>query len=329
MPRMLRPIYPALFLALLTVGCAERPAHASAQRLLMGTTFRVQVVTADAHAGEAAIEAALDEVARVEERLSEWKATSEISAVNRAAGEPAAVAVGPELLEVVRRALEISQLTAGAFDITYASCGHLWSFREPRVPEDDEIAQCLADVDYRRVELDAGAATIRLPDAAMKIGISAIGKGYGVDRAAAVLEARGIHDYTVDGGGDLRVRGRNVDRPWRIGIADPRRPGALSRTVGLSSGSLVTSGDYMLFFERDGRRYHHILDPRTGRPAQHAIAVTVMAPTAMDADALATGLFVLGPQRGLELVETLPGVEALITAPDRVEHASSGFPRGD
>ncbi len=294
----------------------------------MGTAFEIQVVTTDPRAGAAAIEAALDEVARVEELLSEWKPTSQISAVNLAAGGTAVVAVGAELYEVVERALEISELTAGAFDITYAACGHLWSFRDSRIPTDAELQACLPSVDYRRVELVTAGRGIRLPDAAMKIGISGIGKGYGVDRAAALLESRGIKDYTVDGGGDLRVRGRNEAGPWRIGIADPRRPGTLARTLELDAGAVVTSGDYVLFFDQDGRRYHHILDPRTGRPAKRSIAVTVIATSATDADALATGLFVLGPQRGLELVEKLSGIEALITDPDLVEHASSGFPKG-
>jgi len=292
----------------------------------MGTTFEIQVVTTDPRAGAAAIEAALDEVARVEELLSEWKSTSQISAVNRAAGETAGVAVGAELYEVVERALEVSEMTAGAFDITYAACGHLWSFRDSRIPTDAELQACLPSVDYRRVELIVAEHGIRLPDAAMKIGISGIGKGFGVDRAAELLESRGIKDYTVDGGGDLRIRGRNEAGPWRIGVADPRRPGTLARTLELDAGAVVTSGDYVLFFDQDGRRYHHILDPRTGRPAESSIAVTVIAASATDADALATGLFVLGPQLGLDLVEKLPGIEALITDPDLVEHASSGFP---
>ncbi|MEE8412171.1 MAG: FAD:protein FMN transferase [Acidobacteriota bacterium] len=322
----------ALVFALATVGCdlagSGRLHRVSARRMLMGTAFEIQVVTTDPRAGAAAIEAALDEVARVEELLSEWKPTSQISAVNLAAGGTAVVAVGAELYEVVERALEISELTAGAFDITYAACGHLWSFRDSRIPTDAELQACLPSVDYRRVELVTAGRGIRLPDAAMKIGISGIGKGYGVDRAAALLESRGIKDYTVDGGGDLRVRGRNEAGPWRIGIADPRRPGTLARTLELDAGAVVTSGDYVLFFDQDGRRYHHILDPRTGRPAKRSIAVTVIATSATDADALATGLFVLGPQRGLELVEKLSGIEALITDPDLVEHASSGFPKG-
>lgn len=292
----------------------------------MGTQFGIQVVAADEAAARDAIEAAWGEIERVEALLSEWRESSEISAVNRAAGRAAAVPVGPELLEVVERSVELSERTEGAFDVTFASCGRLWSFSRPRIPGDDELRDCLGRVDFRKIEIDREHSTLRLPERGMRIGIAGIGKGYGVDRAAAVLEARGLTDYIVDGGGDVRVRGRNVGGPWRIGIAHPRRPGEMFGRVEIDSGAIVTSGDYMSFFERDGVRYHHILDPATGRPARGAVAVTVIAPDATGADALATGLFVLGPARGLALVERLPGVEALFFDADVQARASSGFP---
>jgi thiamine biosynthesis lipoprotein len=181
-------------------------------------------------------------------------------------------------------------------------------------------------VGWRRVEIDRAASTIRLPDPEQRIGIGGIGKGWSVDRAAAVLESRGFFDYTVAGGGDLRVRGAKPDGPWTIGIAHPRRTGGLIGRVRVDRGSIVTSGDYQRFFEVDGVRYHHILDPRTGRPARGAVSVTVIAPDATAADALSTGLFVLGPARGIEVAEALPGVEALIVD-ERLElHRTSGFP---
>ncbi len=321
----------ALSLLALVPGCApakpdgggDQPGRLFEQeRLLMGTRFAVKVVHDDEDTALRAIEAAFAEVGRVEALLSEWMDSSEISAVNRGAGGPP-VAVGPELLEVVRRSLEISEVTGGAFDITFAACGGLWSFRERVVPEDAAIAACLREVGYEAVEV--GEGSLALPRPGMRIGIAGIGKGYGVDRAARVLDRHGVEHYVVDGGGDIRLRGRNRGRSWRIGIRHPRRP-ELYGAVALDHGAIVTSGDYFQFFERDGRRYHHILDPRTGRPARGSLAVTVMAPTAMDADALATGLFVMGPSAGLELVEELDGVEALFFAPDQSVHVSSGFP---
>jgi thiamine biosynthesis lipoprotein len=297
----------------------------SRERPMMGTFFRVQVAgDARAETAEAAIEAAFEEVARIEDRLSEWREGSDISAVNREAGRRS-VTVGPELFEVVERSLEMRERTGGAFDITFAGCGRLWAFRPPRVPDAEEIARCLPRVGGE-VVLDAGRSTVFLPHAEARIGIAGIGKGYGVDRAAEVLEAHGITDYIVDGGGDIRLAGRKGDLPWSVGIAHPRRPGQLYAAVELGQGAVVTSGDYQKFFQQDGVRYHHILDPRTGRPARLAAAVTVVAPDATRADALATGLFVMGPEAGLALVETLPGVEALFFGPDLEVHRSSGFP---
>ncbi len=205
-------------------------------------------------------------------------------------------------------------------------CGRLWSFRRGRRPPSEALQACLPFVDYSTVEIEPLASTLRLPDSKMRIGIAGIGKGYGVDRAAAVLERAGVFDYLIDGGGDIRVGGKNDGRVWSIGIADPRRSGELHSRVALDRGAIVTSGDYQLFFERDGVREHHILDPRTGEPSRESIAVTVIASDATTADALATGLFVMGPERGLALVETLEGVEALIFGPDGVGHRSSGFP---
>jgi len=294
---------------------------------MMGTYFRIQVAQNDAAAPvdlESTVDAAFEEVDRVEALLSEWRETSEISAVNREAGARP-VAVGPELLEVVTRSLELREQTGGAFDITFAGCGRLWSFREPRVPDDEEIARCLERVG-REIVLDRDRSTIFLPEAEMRIGIAAIGKGYGVDRAVEVLESRGVRNYIVDGGGDIRLSGRKGDRPWSVGIAHPRSPGRLYGALELDRGAVVTSGDYQKYFTREGVRYHHILDPRTGRPARKSVAVTVIAPDATRADALATGLFVMGPEDGLALVESLPGVEALFFAPDLGLHRSSGFP---
>lgn len=296
------------------------------QRMMMGTLFQIRVVTSDESRADAAIEAAYEEIARIEQLLSEWSETSQISAVNRAAGrEP--VVVGPELYEVIDRAVRYSELTDGAFDVTFATCGHLWSFGDtPRLPSEEEVAGCLPGIDFRRLELDPAESTIYLPENTMRLGIAAIGKGYGVDRAAEVLEARGITDYIVEGGGDVRLSVREGGRPWKVGIAHPRRSGELYATLQLADGAVVTSGDYERFFERDGIVYHHILDPRSGYPARRTVAVTVVANNATDADALATGLFVLGPDAGLPLVESLPGVEALFFGPDLAISRSSGFP---
>jgi FAD:protein FMN transferase len=301
--------------------------HLRGERQLMGTSFQVRVVTPDVSGGCAAIEAAFAEVAREEALFSEYRPSSEISAVNRAAGE-APVQVDTEVFGLLQRSLWASRVTGGAFDMTFAGCGGLWSVREKRVPDAESVAACMPRVGYQKVRLDERESSVFLPEAGMRIGLGGIAKGYGVDRAVELLLSQGFKNVVVDGGGDLRVEGADVDGPWAVNIAHPRRPGEIFETIRVARGAIVTSGDYLRYFERDGVRYHHIIDPATGRPADRSVAVTVIAPTATDADALATGLFVLGPERGLATLASLPGVEALYFAPDLGVRASRGFPRG-
>ncbi len=296
----------------------------SESRALMGTQFLIEVVTENRDGALRAIRAAYAEIIRCEEILSNWSDTSQISAVNRAAGT-APVTVSTDLLNVVERALSIAALTGGAFDPTFAACGHLWSVREQRVPTDAEITACLPLVDYRRVALDLDTSAVFLPDSGMQLGLAGLAKGYRLDRAAEVLERRGFGDFMIDGGGDIRLSSKEGP-PWTIRIAHPRKANEALGAVRLEGGAIATSGDYQWYFERNGARYHHILDPTNGTPARRALAATVIAPTGVEADALATGLFVMGPVRALALVEALPDVEALLIAPDFTRHISSNFP---
>ncbi len=310
-------------------GCGEEPSQQDLQvyqrsQPMMGTNFHIQVVSDDSQEAAQAMEAAFAEVHRVEALISEWRGDSELSEVNRRGAEEA-VAVGPELFEVVRRGVEYSELTGGAFDITFASCGHLWSMSEERIPTTEEIERCLPRIDHSAVVVDEEGGTIGFSEEDRLIGLGGIGKGYGVDRAAEVLEEWGIGDYVVDGGGDMRVSGQRIDRPWSVGVAHPRRSGQVLATVSMSEGAVVTSGDYERSFERDGVLYHHIIDPFTGMPARKSVSVTVVAGDATTADALATGLFVMGPADGIELADEMEGVEALIVAPDLSVHRSRGF----
>lgn len=303
------------------------PRHLRLERQLMGTSFAIRAVVSDPDQGCAAMGAALDEVARQEALFSEWRESSDISAVNRAAGRTA-VEVAREVFGLIDRSRALSRATDGAFDLTFAACGRFWSIRERRIPDEASLAACLPDVGIEQVRLDSRQPSVYLPRPGMRLGVGAIAKGYGVDRAADVLVARGVTRFIVDGGGDLRVQGNDVDGPWTVRIAHPRDPGRVLRTLRLSQGAIVTSGDYLRYFERGGVRYHHILDPATGQPARRTVAITVIAPTATDADALATGLFVMGPDRGLVALGVLPGVEALFVGPDLSIRTSPGFPAG-
>lgn len=328
-------LVPALLLGLFAlVSCtgetmaprrtADGRIHLALERKLMGTQFRIDAIVEEESAGRSAIEAAFAVVENAEGLLSNWDESSQISELNRAAGvQP--VVVSHELVAVLQRAFEVADLTGGAFDITFASCGGLWSIRERRIPSDNELAACLGHVDYRQVAIDHQQSAVFIADPETRLGIAGLAKGYRVDRAADVLDRRGITDYVVDGGGDMRISTSSSGTHWPIKVAHPRQDVPLG-TVRIASGAIATSGDYEWFFEHAGVRYHHILDPATGRPARKTTSATVIASSAVDADALATGLFVMGPEEGLELAEQLPGVEALLIAPDLSVHTTSGFP---
>lgn len=254
----------------------------------------------------------------VDARMSEWKETSPLSAVNRAAGgEP--VPVPADLRRVLHRALDVARRTDGAFDPTWAALWGLWDFRaaEPRVPETEEIVRRAALVDWTRVEIDDAAGTVRLADPGMALGLGGIAKGWALDRAAEELRKRGFGSFLLTAGGQVMAGGlrHTVEgrRPWKVGIRDPRGgPDDYFARVPVTDASLSTSGDYESFFVVDGVRYHHILDPRTGRPARGLRSATVISPDATLADALSTALVVMGAERGMRTVEELPAVETVL-----------------
>ncbi len=281
----------------------------------------------------ASAEAVIALFQRLEQDLSEWREGSPLAEVNRrAGGEP--VAAPADLLEVVVRAVEIAERTGGAFDPTWAALWGLWDFgaEEPRLPDGEAIARARALIDWRKVEIDRTAGTLRLPEAGMKIGLGGIAKGYALDRAAELLRARGRRDFLIVAGGQVYAAGRRGDRPWRIGVRDPWGDPADAFALldldpaaeggGLSSS---TSGDYESFFDLDGVRYHHILDPRTGRPSRGLRSATVVSDDATLADALSTALMVLGPERGLALAEEWEGVEAVLVGEGGELHTTSGL----
>jgi FAD:protein FMN transferase len=292
----------------------------------MDTVFDI-AVHGNPPSSRAATDEAFAEVSRLEGAMSSFVAASAISRINDAGGRP--VAVPAEIIDVIEEARAISELTNGAFDITFAGLGRLWDFKRtpPVLPDPAEIARRLPLIDYRRVAIDRAAGTVTLTEPGARIGLGGIGKGYAVDRAAAILEARGVNDFIVSGGGNLLVSGAKGKTPWTIGVRDPRGPDGsyLARVRLPGGGGVSTSGDYERFFEIDGRRYHHILDPRTGYPARGLVSATIFAPTAMRADGLSTGVFVLGPEKGMALVEALPDVEGVLIDEGLAIHVSSGL----
>lgn len=308
-------------------GATEPTARAGVQqvsRTLMGTLWSVTVVDhGRTTAARAAAEEALREVARIEKLMSEWLPDSPISQVNAAAGQKP-VSVPPEVSALLRRALEYGAKSGGAFDITWRGMGNIWRFDEHfRVPSATEVEAGRRNVDYRAVLVEGDNVTLARPG--MGIGLGGIAKGYAVDRAAAVLRQAGFTDTLVAGAGDMLASGSKYGAPWRLAVQDPRgERGQALGTVELSGAAISTSGDYERYRMVDDVRYHHIMDPRTGWPARGSISVSIIAPTAEQTDALATSIFVLGPEKGLALAREL-GVDTLILAADGQRYATEAF----
>jgi thiamine biosynthesis lipoprotein len=311
-------------------GAAPGPdtAYKTFQHQVMATT--VQVVVPAGKAAQEQAETVFDVFDLVDERMSEWKASSPLSAVNEHAGD-GPVEVPEDLRRVLHRGIEVGNLTGGAFDVTWAALWGLWNFRapDPHVPDPAEIARRVKLIDYRKVEIDDQAGTVRLPEKGMKIGLGGIAKGYALSRAAQMLRDRGLQSFMILGGGQVLAAGERREdggRPWRVGIRDPRGGQQdYFAVLDVVNKSVSTSGDYERYFIADGVRYHHILDPRTGWPARGLRSVTVISPDAVLADGLSTGIMVMGPEKGLALAERLKNVEAVLVDDHGKVETTSGL----
>ncbi|MBI2389928.1 MAG: FAD:protein FMN transferase [Deltaproteobacteria bacterium] len=294
----------------------------------MGTSIEIEVWTDREIAARGAMDDALAEIRRLESLMTTWSEGSDISRVNAAAGG-AAVPVSDEVLEVLAASRRVHDESGGVFDVTFQALHHLWRFDHDaaaEIPPDDAITARLPLIDGKRVELDRAAKTARLPVKGMAINVGGIAKGYVVDKAAAVLARHGFGDVLVQAGGDLLARGRKGGEPWRVGIRDPRgAPGDFFAFAPVRDAAFSTAGDYERAFVRAGARYHHILDPRTGKPATACRSVTVLAPDAFTADQLDDAIFILGPSEGLKLLASHPGVGAVVVDKDNVVHVSEGL----
>lgn len=286
-------------------------AVVEAMRPLMGTRFSVKVwaTRGREQAAAEAIRVALEEAAALEVRISSWRPDSDTSKVNRAAGQ-AAVAVGADLRELLEISMRWARRTGGAFDVTGGPLFELWTEARGRgeLPAEAEIRARLALVGCEMVEVRGDE--VRLGRPGMRLGFGSVGKGFAADRTAAGLRARGFRNFIIDAGGDLVFSGTRGGVPWTVGIRHPRQADLLA-TAQLTDCAVATSGDYEQYLIVDGERFGHIVDPRSGWPARGLTSVVVIAPKGADADALATGLFVLGATEGLALVEKISSVEAL------------------
>lgn len=322
-----RTILSTLLIAILFVPSTARSATLEDPRSAMGSRFEITAVHADEEKCQAAIDAAWAEIERIEQLLSEWRESSPTSEINRKAGvEP--VVVPQELYNLVRRSIRISKLTDGAFDITFHTVGRLWNFksRSSPIPDPEAIRAAMEDMGWRHIILDDAKRTIYLDRPGTRIGFGAIGKGYAANRAVFVLREHGVSGGVINAGGDLVVFGTQEDgRPWRIGIANPLHRDEVFAWLDVTDEAVVTSGDYENYIEIEGRRYSHIIDPRTGWPVEELRSVTIVCPDGELADALATGVSVLGIGGGLDLVNRLNGIEAMLVDKDGAIHFSEGL----
>jgi thiamine biosynthesis lipoprotein len=314
---------PILLLAcLLSPGAGAGWLHRDAA--IMGTSVSVELWTDDSTRGEGLADRVMAEMRRIDTLMSTWKPDSELSSVNRLAAQQP-VPVSPELFRLIHRALEYSEITHGAFDITYASAGYLYDFRQGRHPSRAQLAATVPDINWHFVELDAAHSTVHFLHKGVRIDLGGIAKGYAVDRCIDLLLQAGVQDALVSAGGDSRVIGNHRDHPWNVGIRDPRNHDGLVSVVPLENAAISTSGDYERFFEENGVRYHHIIDPGTGDSARRLHSASIIAGHATDTDALSTSVFVLGVEKGLQLINSLPDTEAILVDNEGRLHYSDGL----
>ena len=299
---------------------ADAPQRVVLEDKAMGTHVLLVAYASPAF-GEAAIKTklrmALDEIRRLEMLMTTWRDDSEISRINASAGMKP-VYVGPDTMAVIDKSLWIAKASDGVFDITFDAMRGLWKFdegREDRIPQKEAVEKARKLIDYRRIKVDRSRGTVLLEGAGMRMSLGGIAKGYAVDAAARVLRNEGLTSFFAQAGGDLFVQGPKPDGSrYRVGVRDPRGAGATDyfAMLEVENHAFSTAGDYERMFVRGGKRYHHILDPRTGWPATASRSVTIWAKDAFTADAIDDAVFILGPEKGLALVESIDDCGAVI-----------------
>ena len=281
----------------------------------MGTNIDVEIWHDDAKAGNAAIDAVMDEMRRIDNLMSHYKPESQISQINARAYQ-APVVVDPELFDLIGQAIHFSEITEGAFDITYASVGYLYDYRKHIKPTEKQIEAALPAVNFRNLLLDAKTHSVRFEHQGMRIDLGGIAKGYAVDRGIGILQKRGVQHAVVTAGGDTRIIGDRFGRPWIVGIRHPDDKSRVITRIPLIDTAMSTSGDYERFFDENGVRYHHIIDPKTGHSASKVRSATILGPTAMQTDGLSKTAFVLGADEAIKIIERLPDFDAIFVRPD-------------
>jgi len=277
---------------------------------IMGTSIVAEVWHDDAQHAEALLAAVMAEMRRIEQTYSPYIESSELSQLNRRAAKDA-VPVSAEMWRLLNASRRVSELSNGAFDITYASAGKLYDYRTGDRPASAELGSAIEAINYEHVVL-LPDQSVRFSHPGVSIDLGGIAKGYAVDRCVELLRSKGITQGMVAAGGDSRIIGDRLGRPWTVGVQNPRDNKKMIALLPLEDTAVSTSGDYERYFEEDGVRYHHIINPVSGDSARDVRSVTILGPEGLFTDALSTAVFVLGLEEGLELIDRLPGVDAVV-----------------
>ena len=312
-----------------TISIGVRAEWLTEQHAIMGTEVSISVWHKDKSIASNAVALVVADMQRIDRTYSSYNPQSELSLLNQqAALSPQTIT--PEMHRLLSASLRAGELTGGAFDITYASVGYLYDYREKQRPNDEQIEARKDAINYRWVELGENTVLFKHPN--VKIGLGGIAKGYAVDRATAILVEQGIEHASVSAGGDSRLLGDRIGRPWLIGIKNPRQNPAIAEDdialrIPLSDAAVSTSGDYERYFidEQTNERVHHIVNPRSGKSATGVVSVTVIGATGLETDPLSTGVFVLGVEEGLALINQLEGIEVIIIDRFGKVHYSNGL----
>ena len=294
------------------------------KQAIMGTEITVEIWHDEKQKAQQCIDNVFKEMWRIDALMSPFKESSELTKVNNMAKDQPVV-ISIELFDLLKKSIKFSELSEGVFDITFSSIGYLYDYREGIQPTDEMINKDLAAINYRHIQLNTEEHSVRLKKQGVRIDLGGIAKGYAVDNAIEILKRCGTEYGLVTAGGDSRILGDKKGRPWMMGIQHPRNKKQVAVVLPLSNAAISTSGDYERYFIKDGQRIHHIINPGTGKSADKSWSATVIADDALTSDALSTTLFVLGAKKGLELINKLEGIDAVIIDTSGNMHYSSGL----
>ncbi|MBB4802168.1 thiamine biosynthesis lipoprotein [Flavobacterium nitrogenifigens] len=307
--------YKYLFLFLILQSfCCNAQVLRKRTTLLMGGRFDISIVDKDSLSAEQNINVVIEEISRIESLISDWKPNSQVSEVNQNAGiKP--IQVDREVFELAKRAIKLSEITNGAFDVSFAALDRVWKFdgSMTEMPSAEAIKKSVEKVGYKNIILDSINSTIFLKLKGMKIGFGALGEGYATDKCRKMMLEKGVQAGIINGSGDMSTWGKQPNgKDWKIGITNPFKPEKLIGTVPLKEGAVTTSGNYEKFVVFNGKRYSHIINPATGYPATGLCSVTVFGPNAETANGLSTSMMVLGQKEGLLLLQKFPEYSCLM-----------------